>query len=373
MRAGSRVRRAVVISAVMLLFIGATAWYVFGRTDRATTFAADFNYVNGIYRGSKVSILGVPVGRVTAVEARGTTVRVSMSVPEGIRLPVDVQAYVMSPALISDRSVDLGPAYSGAGPTLTGGQVIPADRTHAPITFDTMLGSLNALTSSLGSEQGDLSALLRRGADQWRGQGAQFNAAVRSLSSATGVLGARADDIDAIVDNLTKMMAAFNERQVSLTQLVDDLGALGDSWADQNLDITSSVNDLKTVLDQVNSVVTQHGDNLGAIAENLNAVGDVLTRHQPDLAEFMDLVPLMMQNLGATIGPDRRGRIRLNVSSALTQFAAAENFCERTGWPICSGIGIVNPVSYPLSRSDPLGIVSAVTGVVPPPNPHHPR
>ena len=92
------------------------------------------------------------------------------------------------------------------------------------VNFDTMLGSLNALTSSLGSEQGDLSALLRRGADQWRGQGAQFNAAVRSLSSATGVLGARADDIDAIVDNLTKMMAAFNERQVSLTQLVDDLG-----------------------------------------------------------------------------------------------------------------------------------------------------
>ena len=38
-----------------------------------------------------------------------------------------------------------------------------------------------------------------------------------------------------------------------------------------------------------------------------------------------------------------------------------------------TGIGIVNPVSYPLSRSDPLGIVSAVTGVVPPPNPHHPR
>ena len=365
--------RTLVIAAIMLLFTGTAAWFVFGRTDRATTFAADFGYVSGIYRGSKVTILGVPVGRVTAVETRGTTVRVTMAVPEDIRLPADVQAYVMSPALISDRSVDLGPAYRGDGPRLAGGQVIPVDRTHAPITFDTMLGSLNVLTSSLGSEQGDLSALLRRGADQWRGQGAQFNAAVRSLSTATGVLGARADDIDAVVDNLTTMMTAFNQRQVSLTQLVDDLGALGDAWADQDLDITGAVTDLRTVLDQVNSVVSAHGDDLGAIAANLNAVGDVLTRHQPDLAEFMDLVPLMMQNLGNTIGPDRRGRIRLNVSSALTQFAAAENFCERTGWPICSGIGIVNPVSYPLSRSDPLGIVSAVTGVVPPPNPRHPR
>ena len=112
----------------------------------------------------------------------------------------------------------------GAGPTPTGGQVIPADRTHAPITFDTMaLGSPNALTARFrtGRPVGAASGA----ADQWRGQGAQFNAAARSLSTATGVLGARADDIDAIVDNLTKMMAAFNERQVSLTQLVDDLGA----------------------------------------------------------------------------------------------------------------------------------------------------
>lgn len=373
MSARIRAPRAVVIPAIMVLLLGTAAWYVFDRTDRATTFAADFGYVNGIYRGSKVTVLGVPVGRVTAVEPRGTTVRVSMSVPADVRLPADVQAYVMSPALISDRSVDLGPAYAGAGPTLAAGQVIPAERTHAPITFDTMLGSLTALTASLGSEQGDLSALLRRGADQWRGQGTQFNAAVRSLSTATGVLGARGDDIDAIVDNLTRMMAAFDQRQVSLSRLVTDLGSLGDAWADQNLDVTGAVNDLKTVLEQVNTVVAEHGDELGGVAANLNAVGDVLTRHQPDLAEFMDLVPLMMQNLGATVGPDRRGRIRLNVSSALTQFAAAENFCERTGWPICSGIGIVNPVSYPLSRSDPLGIVSAVTGVVPPPNPRHPR
>ena len=113
----TRRARAAVISAIMVLFLGTAAWYVFDRTDQATTFSADFGYVNGIYRGSKVTVLGVPVGQVTAVEPRGTTVRVSMAVPAGVRLPADVQAYIMSPALISDRSVDLGPAYRGDGPT----------------------------------------------------------------------------------------------------------------------------------------------------------------------------------------------------------------------------------------------------------------
>lgn len=366
-------RRAVLIAVGLAMFVGGGSWFVFARTDTATTVHADFSYVNGIYPGSKVTILGVPVGQVTAVEPQGTSVRVSMSVPGDIALPADVNAYILSPALISDRSVDLGPAYSGTGPTLSDGQVIPAERAHAPITFDSMLGSLNTLSAALSPENGDLSTLLSRGADQWRNQGSQFNTAVRNLGTATGVLGARSGDIDAVVQNLSTLMAAFDQRQVSVSELTEQLGQLGNAWADQNFDVTGTVSDLQTVLDEVTRVVDKHGDELGSISGNLNAVGDILVRHQGGLAEFMDLVPLMMQNLGATIGPDRRGRIRLNVSSRLTQFAAAHDFCERTRWPICSGLGLTNPISYPISRSDPLGIITAITGVAPPPNPRYPR
>ena len=53
----TRRARAAVISAIMVLFLGTAAWYVFDRTDQATTFSADFGYVNGIYRGSKVTVL----------------------------------------------------------------------------------------------------------------------------------------------------------------------------------------------------------------------------------------------------------------------------------------------------------------------------
>ena len=374
---GRRGRRgslgAVALSIVVLAFLGATTWYVFGRTDRATTVHADFTYVNGIYPGSKVTVLGVPVGRVSEVVPNGPTVRVTMTLPDEVELPAEVDAYVFSPALISDRSVELGPAYSGSGPRLTDGQLIPAERTHAPVTFDSMLSSLGALTSALGPQQGDVATVLARGAEQWEGQGQQFNEAIHALSSATGVLGGRSADISKVVDNLTTIMAALDARQVSLDQLVDEMGLLGSSWDAANVDITGPLQDLRVTLDQVDAFVAGHGDELGTVSANLNAIGDVLTRKQPELAEFMDLVPLMMQNLSATVGPDRRGRIRLNVSTVLTQFAAAQNFCERTMLPMCTGAGITNPISYPISRSDPLGIVSAVTGVTPPPNPGHPR
>lgn len=366
-------KRHLAIGLIVALCVGAAGWYVFGRTDRALTVHADFGYINGIYPGSKVTVLGVPVGRVTEVTPQGTTVRVTMTLPHDVRLPAVLDAYVLSPALISDRSVELGPAYSGSGPTMADGHIIDVEHSHAPITFDTMLGSLSTLTSALGPGQGDIAQLMSRGADQWRGQGMQFNEAMRNLSSATGVLGARAEDISAVVDNLTTLMAAFNQRQVSLNQMVTELGQLGGAWADQNLDISQPMQDLKVVLQQVDTFVAAHGDDLGTIANNLGAIGAVLNAKQPQLAEFMDLVPLMMQNLSNTVGPDRRGRIRLNVSTVLTQFAAAQNFCDRHMLPMCVGAGITNPISYPISRSDPLGIVSAVTGTTPPPNPKYPR
>jgi phospholipid/cholesterol/gamma-HCH transport system substrate-binding protein len=366
-------RRNIAIGLIVALCVGAAGWFVFVRTDDATTVHADFGYINGIYPGSKVTVLGVPVGRVAAVTPQGTTVRITMTLPRDVALPAHVDAYVLSPALISDRSVELGPAYSGSGPTMTDGQVIPVEHSHAPITFDSMLGSLSTLTAAIGPEQGDIGQTLSRGADQWRGQGRQLNEAMRNLSSATGVLGARSEDIGAVVNNLTTLMTAFNQRQVSLNGIIDDLGQLGATWSDTNLDITQPMRDLKVVLQQVDTFVADHGDDLGTIATNLNAVGDVLNDKQPELAEFMDLVPLMMQNLSNTVGPDRRGRIRLNVSTVLTQFAAAQNFCDRHMLAMCVGAGITNPISYPISRSDPLGIVSAVTGTTPPPNPKYPR
>lgn len=366
-------RRAIAGWVVVVLVCAASGWFVFGRTDRRTTVHADFSYVNGIYPGSKVTVLGVPVGRVTAVTPRGATVRVTMTVPSDVTLPGDLDAYVASPALISDRSVELGPAYSGHGPTAHDGQIIAAEHTHAPITFDSMLDSISTLTAAIGPNQGDIAALLSRGADQWQGQGAKFNAAIRNLSNASGVLGVRAGDIDTVVADLNTMIGAFGRRQVSLSQMVTDLGVLGSATAQQNLDITGPMRDLREILDQVQTFTAGHGNHLGDIAANLKAVGDVMAARQPGLAEFMDLTPLMMQNLSNTIGPDRRGRIRLNVSTVLTQFAAAQNFCDTYLLPMCVGVGITNPISYPISRSDPLGIVTAVTGNTPPPNPKYPR
>ncbi|MFC4604735.1 MCE family protein [Rhodococcus kronopolitis] len=362
-RTGSGGRRwsRVATALVLVAAVASAGWFVFGRTDAAKTVTADFSYANGIFVGSTVTVLGVPVGTVTAVVPRGTTVRVTMSMPDDVPLPADANAYVLNPSVISDRHVELGPTYRG-GPRLEDGAQIPTDRTHAPIDFDGLMGAVSTLTDALGGEDGQIGDLVADAADGWRGRGEQFNTAITNLSAATGVVGARAEDLGALVENLNTLMAALDARQVSLDSLVSGLGELGDEWSARQIDIGAPLQDLRVVLDRMNTFMTGHGDDVGEVAGNVAALGDVLAANQSGLAEFMDVVPLLMQNLSRSVGDDERGRIRLNVSTALTQFAVAEPLCRQYPMPLCTGAGLTNPISFPVSASDPLGIVSAITG-----------
>lgn len=205
-----------------LLLVGALvagAWYVFGRTPDTKTVHADFAFVNGLYTGSKVTVLGVPVGKIDDVEPRGDHVRVTMTIPGDVRLPAAVQAYVLNPSVISDRHLELGPAYT-TGPELGDGATIPQDRTHSPISFDQLMESLGVLTKIMGPSDGpqkdDLGSLLSRTARSWDGGGTEFNTAVGQLASASGIIGARGEDIQDLIDSLNQLMQTFHAKQVSL-------------------------------------------------------------------------------------------------------------------------------------------------------------
>lgn len=157
-------------------------------------------------------------------------------------------------------------------------------------------------------------------------------------------------------------MSTFRAKQVSLDGLVRSMGDLSAQWQGADQDVATPIKNLRTVFDQINSFVVAHGNDVGTVAANLDELGRVLVANRAGFAEFMDLAPLMMQNLSSTIGPDRRGRIRLNVSTTLTQFKTLKPLCDRFPMPICIGAGLTNPIGFPISSSDPLGIVSAITG-----------
>ncbi|SNS53256.1 MCE family protein [Rhodococcoides kyotonense] len=337
----------------------AGGWFVFSTND-SLTVTADFAYIDGIYPGSPVRVLGVPVGTVDAVDPQGSSVRVTMSVTSDIDIPADAEAFVMNPSVVSDRFVELGPAYRD-GPVL-GDNVIPVERSHSPINWDQLMGSVTTLAGALGPDGGDIGSALDIVADGTAGLGPAMNDAIRNISQATAVVGGNSEQIGALIQNLNTLVGAIAAREGAVTGVTDSLDALGREIATQDIDVGTPIAQLRTMFDQLDRLLTDRGGDLVAVLANARDLTGRFAEHEAQFAEFVDLLPLTMQNIGNTIGDDQRARIRLNISTDLDQFATAVPLCRDLALPICTGAGLTNPVPVPIGTSDPLGLAQLMMG-----------
>src|SRR5690242_18394202 len=89
--------RTVALTCVLVLIAAIAVWWVFfGASSRR--ISAYFDQAIGVYAGSKVDVLGVPVGSIDAVVPMGTQVRVDMSVDRSVSIPANADAVVVAPS-----------------------------------------------------------------------------------------------------------------------------------------------------------------------------------------------------------------------------------------------------------------------------------
>ncbi len=56
--------------------------------------------------------------------------------------------------------------------------------------------------------------------------------------------------------------------------------ALGDEWSTRDLDLSEPLQDLATVFDQIDRFTAEHWDDVGAVAQNLSALGGTLVANR---------------------------------------------------------------------------------------------
>lgn len=122
---------------------------VYQASHKGKQVTAYFSEAIGVYPGSTVRVLGVPVGTVNAVQPEGTEVKVTMTVSAGVPVPADAKAVVVAASVVSDRYVQLTPAYT-SGPQLAADAVIPVSRTAVPVEVDQIYTSINRLSRHSG-------------------------------------------------------------------------------------------------------------------------------------------------------------------------------------------------------------------------------
>ena len=157
--------RVAIVAVALILLVG--TFFLVNEPEETKTVTAHFPRAVSVYKGTDVRILGVNVGRVTAVIPEGNSVRVEMEYDAEVKIPKDAKAVVVTPTLVADRFVQLTPVYT-EGPVLTDDADIALPDSAVPVELDRIYASLRDLSEALGpngvNKDGTLNHLLEAGA-----------------------------------------------------------------------------------------------------------------------------------------------------------------------------------------------------------------
>ena len=287
---------AVIVAAALV----AGGVLVYHASHKGKQVTAYFPEAIGVYPGSTVRVLGVPVGAVDAIQPQGTQVKVTMTVNSGVAVPADAKAVVVAASVVSDRYVQLTPAYTG-GPQLADNAVIPVSRTAVPVEVDQIYTSLNRFAQALGpnglNKNGALSELVKTGAANLTGNGAYLHAMITQFGALSKTLGDNSRNLFATITYLQRFtsMLNANDGQVRLAQqqLADVSGFLA---ADRQ-DLGAALNQLATALGQVQGFIASNRGLLKSNIAKLASITKILADERASLSEAVNTIPLAVDNV----------------------------------------------------------------------------
>jgi virulence factor Mce-like protein len=334
-------RKAVAVASVgLVLAIAAMVigWSVIRDTVNTITITAQFDSAAGLYEGNTVAVLGMPVGKVATITPKGGYVEVEMTVDKDVKIPADVRAVTISNSILTDRQIELTPPYR-SGPTLQNHDTIGRNRTTTPVEFARVLDVLDKLSASLrgdGKGEGPVADLVNSSAAIADGNGQDMKDSLGELSDALRLSTDRGavsgDQLSTIIRNLSSLSDAAARNDTTLRDFGSTIRALSQILADENLGAGTTGKKLNQVIEQLGEVLHAHRDEIKHIVANGDTALKTTVDHQRDLAEFLDLTPLTLDNLYNAIDQTNgSARVHVLVDKVLFDTPTVKEVCNMMG------------------------------------------
>ena len=334
-----------VLGALLALLLVTGIWF-FGVRDTADPklVTAHFPRAVSIYPGSDVRILGVNVGRVTAVVPEGNSVRVDMEYDPQYVVPADAKAVVVTPTLVSDRFVQLTPAYQHGDQVMADGADIPLPDTAVPVELDRIYASLRDLSEALGpngvNKDGTLDHVLHAGATALDGKGRLGNQMLTQLSAAAQTFGKGSGPLFDTVTQLAQVTTTLAQNDRFVRAFLDDLAGVSSQLAGERREIRQA---LAAVADSVGTVKGFVHDNRRALVtdvERLTRVMQTINSERDSIDTALKVGPVAIGNL--SIAYDSKS------GSIGSRIGISPNTWDADGF-LC---GVVQQAGMPRARAD---------------------
>lgn len=312
-------RRILAIAVVVALAIAGTVAASAAGSGGTMHLTARFTRTIGLYQGNDVRVLGVKIGHIDSIKVEGTYVVVKMSYDGKYKLPADVGAVIVPPSVVSDRYVQLTPAYQG-GPTLPDHALLDVNRTAVPLEFDEIFKNLDQLNVALGpngaNSTGALSRLIDTSAANLAGNGDALNGALKEFSAAISTLAGSRGNLFDTVRQLQQFTTMLAQNDGGIRALNTNLAKVGGQLAGERKDLGAALANLSTALQLISSFVGDNRTRLTSDISKLTSVTNILTKEKKAVAEIVDMAPFALTNLSLAYDPKAHTLDTLDAASA---------------------------------------------------------
>ena len=293
----SRWLRYGIITALAVALIGG----VFVLWPRVGTYRVDgyFASATGLYPGDDVRIVGVPVGTIESITPQADSVKITMRMQSGVKLPGNARAVIIAPNIVAARFIQLTPAYK-EGPEMGDGGSIGLDRTAVPVEWDDVKTQLTQLSQQLGPQagevQGPLGVFIDQAADTFDGNGDSFRKALRELSQTAGRLGDSRTDLFGTVKNLQILIDALSRSNEQIVQFSGHLASVSQVLADSTADLDNTLGTLNQALSDVRGFLDENNETVIGSIDRLTDFTSLLSNQSEDIEQILHVLPNAMAN-----------------------------------------------------------------------------
>ncbi|MFW0788421.1 MCE family protein [Gordonia sp. CPCC 205333] len=323
--------RWLVTALVLVIIAIAVVATINAKADNRLTIHAQFTDAAGLYVGNEVTILGAPIGRIDEISPGPGTVTVTLSLPTGTALPADVSAVALAPSVIADRHIELTPAYT-TGPQFDDDGTIPIARTRTPVSIDSLVNSIDDLATAFATAPGDtpINDYLTTAERNLAGNGNRISTTLHALSNALQTGSTSAADLKSLVSSLNSLSGAAAKNSSAITTFSDQLADASQILAANGPAITDSLAGINSTVSELSKLLKNNRNPLNHTATQLNKTLSTLKAHSRDITEFVDVAPLLFDNLDRSVDrKTRRLRVHFLTDKSLVDTDLLNTVCQR--------------------------------------------
>ncbi len=279
-------RNQVIIGLVVMVVLAIGTAFAVGASGGmfkpGEEVQAEFADAAGLGSGDFVFVAGVRVGEVLDVTIDGDIARATFTVTsDGV--PADSGAAIFVRNTLGKRAIRLEPGDSSE--YLTGGDVIPVDRTTTPVDLPE-LGDRSA--ELLGQVNVDaLQDLVTALADVTEGNREDVTALLDGLDKVTAVVSDRKEELGSLIDRAEVLIDAAADKDQDIVRIIDAFGSTLDRLAARRDDITRLLRETASTTDITADLIADRRTQLDRILGELDQDLQIVDDHQVDLAHAL--------------------------------------------------------------------------------------